>query len=62
MRSSLLENGYIWDCQTILFIIAREFKNLTQQMINFIFVELWKKYKNDYQNLEKHLIKENYEF
>ena len=25
-----------------------EFKNLTQQMIIFIFVELWKKYTNDY--------------
>ena len=25
-----------------------EFKNLTQQMINFIFVELWKKNTNDY--------------
>ena len=26
-----------------------EFKNLTQQMINFIFVELWKKNTNDYR-------------
>ena len=26
-----------------------EFKNLTQQMINFIFVELWKKHTNDYR-------------
>lgn len=25
-----------------------KFNNLTQQMINFIFVELWKKYTNDY--------------
>ena len=35
----------------ILIPIANEgeFKNLTQQMINFIFVELWKKNTNDYR-------------
>ena len=27
--------------------IVGEFNNLTQQMINFIFVELWKNYTDD---------------
>ena len=32
---------------TIIVLILDEFNNLMQQMINFIFVELWKNYVDD---------------
>ena len=47
-KNRITDNIYILKCLFFEFLYKRgEFNNLTQQMINFIFVELWKNYTDD---------------